>query len=126
MFELIVAKGGPLLKPTAPGATFPTGGMKLPGGGVGIAEGRTVWHYDSATMGDLVQFLKISSNRRSIYDKTGLTGRYDFALRQISEPARGDDAIYSFPVGHLGLKLRPGKESRPILVIDHIERPSAN
>jgi uncharacterized protein (TIGR03435 family) len=129
MFELVVAKGGPRLKPAAPGATLPTGGMKLPSGGVGIGErpgGRTVWHYYSATTGDLVQFLKIISNRRSVYDKTGLTGRYDFTFQQVSEPARGDDAVHNFPIDHLGLKLRPGKESRPNLVIEHIERPSAN
>jgi uncharacterized protein (TIGR03435 family) len=126
--ELIVDKSGPRLKPSAPGATLPTG-MKLPSGGVGVGERvgtRTVWHYYSATMGDLVQFLKIISNRRSVYDKTGLTGSYDFTLQQVSEPARGDDAIDNFPIVHLGLKLRTGKESRPILVIDHIEKPSAN
>jgi len=129
MFELIVAKGGARLKPAAPGATLPPGGVKLPSGGVGVGErpdGRTVWHYYSATMEDLAQFLKIISNRRSVYDKTGLTGRYDFTFQQISEPARGDDAIDNFPIAHLGLKLKPGKESRPILVIDHIEKPSAN
>jgi uncharacterized protein (TIGR03435 family) len=129
MLELIVAKGGPRLKPAAPGATLPAGGAKLPSGGVAIGErpgGRTVWHYYSASMGDLVQFLKIISNRRSIYDKTGLTGRYDFTFQQISEPARGDEAIDNFPIDRLGLKLRPGRESRPILVIDHIEKPSAN
>ena len=77
-------------------------------------------------MGDLVQFLKIISNRRTVRDQTGLTGHYDFAFQQISEPMRGDDAIYNFPIDHLGLKLRLGKESRPMLVIDHVERPSAN
>jgi uncharacterized protein (TIGR03435 family) len=95
----------------------------------GIGErpgGRTAWRYYSAATGDLVQFLEIISNHRSIYDKTGLIGRYDFTFQQISEPARGDDAIDNFPIDHLGLKLRPGKESRPILEIDHIERPSAN
>lgn len=129
MFELIVAKGGPILKAAAADATLPAGGGKLPSGGVAVGErpgGRTVWHYYSATMGDLVQFLKIISNRRSVYDKTGLTGHYDFTFQQISEPARGDDAIYNFPIDHLGLKLRPGKESHPILVIDHIEKPSPN
>src|SRR5262249_11046078 len=112
-----------------PVATLPTGGAKLPSGGVAIGErsgGRTVWHYYSATTGDLVQFLKIISNRRSVYDKTGLTGRYDFTFQQISEPAGGDDAVYNFLIDHLGLKLRSGKESRTTLVIDHIERPSAN
>ena len=128
MLELIVAKGGPHLKPSIPGAPLPAGG-KLPGGGVAMGEqahGRTVWHYYSATMGDLVQFLKILSNHRSVQDRTGLTGRYDFTFQQIPEPLRGDDAINNFPIAHLGLKLRLGKESRPILVIDHIERPTAN
>ncbi len=108
MLELIVAKGGPRLKPTTPGAALPIGGAKLPSGGVAIGEdsgGRTVWHYYSATTGDLVRFLKIIPNHRSVYDKTSLSGRYDFTFRQISEPASGDDAVYNFPIDHLGLKL---------------------
>lgn len=129
MFELVVVKGGPHLRAAAPGSPLPQGGVKLPSGGAGIGTGRNgtvVWHYYSATMGDLVQFLKVMSNGRSVYDKTGLSGRYDFSFRQISEPVRGDDAIYNFPVDSLGLKLRQGKESRPNLVIDHIEKPRAN
>lgn len=129
MLELIVAKGGTRLKTAAPDAKLPPGGMKLPSGGVAIGErvgGLTVWHYYSATMGDLAQFLKIISNRRSVYDKTRLTGRYDFTFRQASEIGHGDDAIDNFPITHLGLKLRSGKESRPILVIDHIEKPLPN
>jgi uncharacterized protein (TIGR03435 family) len=127
--ELIVAKGGPHLKPSAPGTTPPSGGMKLASGGVGIGEhpgGRTTWHFYSATTGDLADFLKIIVNHRSVHDKTGLSGRYDFTFQQVSEPARGDEAIYNYPIGHLGLKLLLGKESRPNLVIDHIEKPSAN
>ena len=43
----------------------------------------TAWQYYSATMGDLISSLKIISNRRSVYDKTGLTGNYDFTFQQI-------------------------------------------
>jgi uncharacterized protein (TIGR03435 family) len=126
--DLIVAKGGPRLKTAAANATLPAG-IKLPSGGVRVGEnknGRTVWRYYAATTADIVDFLKVLSNRRSVRDQTGLTGRYDFTIQQAAELARGDEAINNFPIDHLGLKLRPAREQRPILVIDHIEKPSAN
>ena len=78
-------------------------------------------------MEDLARFLGMGSPGRPVRDKTGLTGRYDFTLELIDEPGhRNQDALYNYPVDHLGLALKPGKETRAKLVIDHIEKPSAN
>jgi uncharacterized protein (TIGR03435 family) len=78
-------------------------------------------------MGDLVWFLGHVSRVTPIRDRTNLTGRYDFTLQEIDEPSqRESDAVDNYPIDHLGLKLKPGTESRPILVIDHIEKPTAN
>ena len=64
-------------------------------------------------------------------DQTGLAGRYDFELnytRQCAaEPA--PDAppdIFTALQEQLGLKLESARGSVPVLVIDHIERPSEN
>jgi uncharacterized protein (TIGR03435 family) len=75
---------------------------------------------------------------RPVIDKTGLTGRFDFTLEWAHEPrapAATDSPAPSAPVGptpiealrdQLGLRLEPAKASLPVLVIDHVERPSEN
>jgi uncharacterized protein (TIGR03435 family) len=127
IFELVVGKGGPRLKAAAPNATLPSGG-KLPRGGVlvqTVENGRQVKTYHGATMQDLADFLCIMSGRIPVRDRTGLTGHYDFRIEQ-TPPQPDENHVYSYAVGHLGLQVKPGTESRPILVIDHIEKPTAN
>lgn len=74
---------------------------------------------------------------RPVIDKTGLTGRFDFALEWAREPraTAASDAPPAAPSGptpiealrdQLGLKLEPSKASLPVLVIDKVERPSEN
>jgi uncharacterized protein (TIGR03435 family) len=128
--ELVIGTRGPLLKPAAPVAADLVG-SKLPSGGVCVgtrSKGqKEVLHCYGATMGDLVWFLGHVSRVTPIRDRTNLTGRYDFTLQEIDEPSqRESDAVDNYPIDHLGLKLKPGTESRPILVIDHIEKPTAN
>jgi uncharacterized protein (TIGR03435 family) len=77
-------------------------------------------------MGDLVAFLNNLSHNMPVRDRTNLTGRYDFILEQTEQPLQGEEAVYRFPIDPLGLTLKRGMESRPKLVIDHIEKPSAN
>ena len=84
----------------------------------------------------------------TVVDKTGLTGKYDFTLSfmpdnfmvngQMMRPPGGgtpDGAQTQEPVGpslftavqeQLGLKLVAEKESVDVIVIDHIDQPSAN
>lgn len=128
IYELVVGKGGPRLKAAAPDSPLPVG-AKLPSGGIGVgkqrADGKTVWDYHGATMQDLAWFLTIVSRGIPVHDKTGLTGRYDFTFREV-ELSPDEDHVYGWPIDHLGLRLKPGTESRPILVIDHIEKPTPN
>ena len=82
---------------------------------------------------------------RPLFDKTGLQGGYDFVLeympslpgtaRMSPEEAAAFDKLYPADEGlplpaalqkQLGLKVVPTKEQVEILVIDHVERPSAN
>jgi len=70
--------------------------------------------------------------KQPVLDKTGLTGIYDiklaatpeFMLLNSSEP--GDIDIFTAVQSQLGLRLESGKAEVEVLVIDHIEKPSAN
>jgi uncharacterized protein (TIGR03435 family) len=75
-----------------------------------------------------------------VIDKTGLSGRYDFTLTYLREsqsgiPEQGNStaaidssapSIYTALQEQLGLKLKSEKGQVEVLVIDHIELPSAN
>lgn len=71
--------------------------------------------------------------RRSVIDKTGLTGTYDVHLRWASEPPPGADvadpgapSISDALEEQLGLKLEAGRGPVEYLVVDRVERPSGN
>lgn len=63
---------------------------------------------------------------RPVLDKTGLTGHYDFVLRynMNESPESSGPSLFTAIQEQLGLKLEAKKGPVPILVIDHIERPS--
>jgi uncharacterized protein (TIGR03435 family) len=126
-FELVVGKRGPKLKPTAPRDT-PASALKLLSGGfmTPIDGGSRGWNLYAATMEDLARFLSLAGGI-PVRDKTGLTGQYDFTMKMIPDPVYGSqDTVFNYPVEPLGLTMKPGKEIRSRLVIDHIEKPSAN
>jgi uncharacterized protein (TIGR03435 family) len=71
-------------------------------------------------------------------DETGLTGTFDFTLEWMPEPDHAaapgatlppDPEAPSFMEAlnkQLGFKLRPGKASLPVLIVDRVQRPSEN
>jgi uncharacterized protein (TIGR03435 family) len=65
-----------------------------------------------------------------VQNKTGLTGVYDFTLRYSDDLATGADSsvpsIFTALQEQLGLKLENAKAPVDVIVIDHVERPSAN
>jgi uncharacterized protein (TIGR03435 family) len=64
---------------------------------------------------------------RVVIDRTGLTGPYEFTLRYSTDPAPADiPSLFVALEEQLGLKLVPDRASLPVLVIDHIERPTPN
>ena len=78
---------------------------------------------------------------RPVIDQTGLAGDYDFTLKYTFDPPPNflpDALINGQPIDtsgprifqavrqQLGLRLEPRKGAAPILVIDHIEKPSEN
>jgi uncharacterized protein (TIGR03435 family) len=150
VYSLVVGKNGPKFKETDPSVEHP-GGMKLPWGGVVVPANGALNLY-GVSMASLASLLSSMGNMavvgRPIQDKTGLTGRYDLVLKMpqmgggpgdvgggpggppggVSGPAIEDpgSSITSTIQDQLGLKLESGKSNVETLVIDHIERPSAN
>ena len=144
VYSLVVAKDGPKFKETDPTVEHP-GGMKLPWGGVLVPnqtkDGMSMSMYGTS-MASLASLLStmgggMGGGGRTIVDKTGLTGRYDVVFKfqgggggemqnqtagAASDPGGG---VYSM-LGDLGLKLVSSKAAVETLVIDHMERPSAN
>ena len=71
---------------------------------------------------------------RPVIDKTGLTGRYDFVFKYKSRwemDRAADDEDQTPPLDRalqekLGLKVEGAKGPVKVLVVDHVEKPSAN
>jgi len=152
LYELVVAKSGPKLRPSekgncipyvkssqpaipaAPGQPQPlycgfrrTGSSMSPildGKGVSIADlGNNVARSYNTALG------------RNIVDKTGLSGVFDIHLTWTNDPdstdaaspsTSGDVSIFTALEEQLGLKLQSAKGPVDVLVIDRIEQPSPN
>lgn len=129
VYSLVIAKGGPKLKDAVPGdphpgaTPIPGGGEFLPSDGAGNAA-----FYDAPVRALAVVLSNLAE--RPVEDRTGLTGRYDMVFKRpragapSPEPDSGP-TIFDV-VGDLGLQLEPAKTSMETLVVDHVERPSAN
>jgi uncharacterized protein (TIGR03435 family) len=154
-YALVIAKGGPKLTESKPGNAgpheFPNPGPGAPGrdplgrrGMITMGPGRI------DAQGGGMDFLahSLSPNvGRTVLDKTGLTGRYDFTLQWAPDPGmmpagshggegtptRGDTAadqggpsLFTALQEQLGLKLESQKGTVDVIVIDHIDTPSEN
>jgi uncharacterized protein (TIGR03435 family) len=97
----------------------------------------------NATMADFAGVLQGAVLDRPVVDQTELPGRYDFKLDWTPDenqfggmgmrpPAPAENAAATNPdlftaiQEQLGLRLKPSKEPVDVLVIDHVERSSAN
>jgi uncharacterized protein (TIGR03435 family) len=69
---------------------------------------------------------------RPAADQTHLTGRYDFQLKWTADESKAPPdgtappGMFTAIQEQLGLKLEPAKAPVEVLVIDAVERPSAN
>ena len=131
-YQLVLRGKGVKLKPTPPDAVLPVG-RKLPDGGIARGSSQaevtprgSPVHYYGATMADLATDLESSSDR-PVFDKTGLTGRYDFTLYRLNEhPDDPAEEVRLYQIRDIGLGLSPGKGPGIDLIIDHIEKPTPN
>jgi uncharacterized protein (TIGR03435 family) len=88
--------------------------------------------YLGITMGELAQFL--SKAGVPVIDQTGLTARYDVELQSTDidaassdgTPAPRPDIGHAYDWQALGLEMKPIKAPVVSVVIDHVERPTAN
>jgi uncharacterized protein (TIGR03435 family) len=121
IYALMIAKGGLKMKEARPEEAS-SARMRARGRGEieGIAE--TI---DSTLPTFLTQELN-----RPVVNKTGLTGKYDFILKfqpgQSTETDSEGASIFTAIQEQLGLKLEPTKGPLEVIIIDHIEKPSAN
>jgi uncharacterized protein (TIGR03435 family) len=88
-----------------------------------VDEGMTTRHYYGATMNNLIFTLSLTT-RHVVHDRTGLTGRYNFTLKQ--PPSYDIDSLQYNWLSNLGLAIRLEKSPGISLVVDHIERPTPN
>ena len=135
VYNLVVAPGGPKLKPTAFADSAP----------LTRDEGSTGAHlrlrYLNFSVSDLVDAVRRQLDR-PLLDKTGLAGGFDFTLDYEAQLPSGTPADVAAAIGlpdqepgmpivaslreQLGLRVVPAREQVDILVIDRAERPSAN
>lgn len=132
IYSLVVAKGGSKLQPLTRQPSQADGSARNSPGTL-TATGMT--------MEDLALSLS-GMVRREVTDHTGLTGRFDFKLEYTPDYAlSSDDTGKPAPDApqipdrppllmaleqQLGLKLEPGKAPVEVIVIDSIEKPTAN
>ena len=72
----------------------------------------------------------VSQINAPVLDRTGLTGNYQFVLQFGRDWSAGNPEswpdLFTAVQEQLGLKLEPVKAAIPVLILDHIEPPSAN
>jgi uncharacterized protein (TIGR03435 family) len=123
-YNLIMNKGDPKLKETA-------------GGETGMSQrrvGKVGWRIDATnvTIQYSIGLLSVYAHR-PIFDKTGLTGHYDFTVKWLLDQTGAADAAGSdlpaLPAAleeQLGLRLESTTAPYDTIVIDHAEKPSEN
>ncbi len=130
IYELVIAKNGPKLQASE---TNPVPGDITVGRGRITGKNVVMYRLETALTRTL---------GRTIVDKTGLRGPYDFTLNWTPDDAdpsssqspngaaQETDAswgsIFTAIQEQLGLKLVPAKGPVEVLIVDHVEYPSAN
>lgn len=129
IYALVVAKAGPKLQESSEESPTPVLRKTAHGG---LA-------YKGAPMATLTLILSQQVGR-TVIDKTGLKGRYDFSLEyERQRPGRGGPdgselapnpdglpSVFSALQDQIGLKLESQKGPVEFIVVDHAEKPSAN
>jgi uncharacterized protein (TIGR03435 family) len=117
VYLLTVGRGGAKLREG--------GGVRLNGGVQIGALGTPEWP-DGWTMSALADYLSYFAGR-PVVDRTGLSGTYGITLDFSREDADHDrPSIFTAVQEQLGLKLDSGNAPVEVLVIDSVQKPSAN
>jgi uncharacterized protein (TIGR03435 family) len=122
VYRLKQVKKSSLLKQATPDEKFSWNLSQGPGGTLRSKATRE-------SIGDFVQLVGVSTDR-PVIDQTGLSGDIDYDIVISPPEGKGPEdvnrAIIDAVIDQLGLKLEAAKESVGILVVDSVEKPSAN
>jgi len=124
---LVVGKGGPKFKESAPDAEE---GSRIMMDSETQGENLTAPKCTMETLAD--HLTDLIGGNRPVVDRTGLKGNYNIKLRAMptwrmdEDPRLGDIRASIAVQEQLGLKLESAKAPVEILVVDHWEKPTAN
>ena len=98
--------------------------------------------FTNSTMADFCDLMQAAVLDRPVVDQTNLPGKWDFLLKwtpdesqfggmgiKVPPPSDAADApppLYTAIQEQIGLKLDAEKAQVPVLVIDHVDKPSEN
>jgi uncharacterized protein (TIGR03435 family) len=135
--ELVVARGGPKMQKwldtdTGRGFTITLNGRQAGGiPGASAPTGMTMQEFAEALTNLAAIGVRGGNRQQPVIDKTGLGGRYKIDLK-FSAELPGGDQVFDDPdletalQQQLGLKLEARKGTVKIILVDHVEPPSAN
>ena len=130
IYELIVAKNGPKLKPAQEDSNITVDGRPIRAGMICICLGEDGRHLmgKGVSMEQLANTLR-GPLERPVKDRTGITGSVDFNV--IYTPDDGPDSssapfLATAVQEQLGLRWESSKGPVEYVVIDHVEKPSEN
>ncbi len=132
-YVLTVAKGGPKMKKSE--ADPNAGGGRL-------FRGLGVLTFTNSSMVDFCDLMQAAVLDRPVVDHTNLPGKWDFLLKwtpdesqfggmgiKVPPPTDSPDApppLFTALQEQIGLKLDAEKAQVPVLIVDHVEKPSDN
>ncbi len=132
IYELELAKGGAKLKPTASAPGDPAALIST------VYPDHLLLPARNATMAEFTSLLQRAVLDRPVVDKTGLTGHYDFDLTWAADETQFGGEIpaatgevqappfFTAIEQQLGLRLEATRGPVDALIVDGVERPSAN
>jgi uncharacterized protein (TIGR03435 family) len=147
VYALTVAKGGSKLQPVKEGSCTPVDLNHLPSGPPAPGQTPNCGRATSRRIGgemaleaygmsvtDFAAQILSGALDRPVFDKTGLSGLFDFHLQYAPDnpgaPVTAADptglSIFTAVQEQLGLKLSPETGPVEVLVVDHVEKPSDN
>jgi bla regulator protein BlaR1 len=129
VYSLVVAENGPKLQEAKPGDTYPNGIRGPDGRPAGphmeimqLGSGLTA---QALSMAEIAKLLTRELGR-TVLDKTGLTGNYDFTLHwtPANQSQSSQAPLFTALQEQLGLRLESQTAPLVVLVIDNAEKPS--
>jgi uncharacterized protein (TIGR03435 family) len=125
VYAITVAKGGEKIAPSAGDPNSPPSENENSNGGV------VTMRMTNMSMGEFAPDLAFFLDRPAV-DQTGLTGRYDLQLKWTADESKAPTdgsappGLFTAIQQQIGLKLEPAKAPVDVLIVDAVERPSAN